>query len=325
MTDSDLALSVRPDRLSTVSDREVGIELKFDWEHGDLLRCERDLGAVLDGAGVDPSRVRSVHLPPGLEPRGDGVRMAVTRENRGAILDFVHGQLGAVPDAYLVAHPPKSFDYAAQFDLLASITASTGRALSIENTPDPSDWHTPEAMAFLAHRAATDPRLSDLWLTVDSAHLPRQAGGDAGTGKPRGSDPLAPDPGAVDAVERKARAEVPGIDDRTDPFEGVGERLPADAPALRAAVRDRPVDREYLPLLKTLLLCGDRVRGVHLNDPHTDTVPDVDPHREYPVLATCLDRHDGTVVFEAGDLWADPAALFDRIDRFREWDPDPLV
>lgn len=44
---TELVVSRRPEELHSVQGWEVGIELKFDWEHRDLLFGERDLGEFI--------------------------------------------------------------------------------------------------------------------------------------------------------------------------------------------------------------------------------------------------------------------------------------
>ena len=96
--DSDQVLvSLSPDELAVATQFEAGIELTFDWEHDALLSGERPLTDVIDTAGIDPSRIRSVHLPPGTTHRHG---MTVVPENRGKIIDFAHTQLTIVPEAY---------------------------------------------------------------------------------------------------------------------------------------------------------------------------------------------------------------------------------
>jgi hypothetical protein len=156
-----LLVSLSPDYLELASRFDANIELKFDWEHSNILSGERSLSGVLETAGVEPSRVRSVHLPPGTTHRHG---MTVTQENRGKIIDFVHSQMDAVPEAYLTAHPPKQFEYREQMRLLAELTSLTDREISIENLPDECQWHSIPELAYYAYLGRETGRLKEFWL-----------------------------------------------------------------------------------------------------------------------------------------------------------------
>ncbi|MFC7081276.1 hypothetical protein [Halorussus caseinilyticus] len=172
MLDPPIAVSLPPDRLSVAARVPGAVELKFSWDHRDLLVGESDLDARLDASGVEAHRIASVHLPPGTETRGDEVGMALTAANRGTIVDFVHGQLDRLRAATLVAHPPKKSGYDDAIPLLSNLLELTNREISVENTAVESPWHTPEDLGFVASLARRYRPLSDLRLTVDSAHLP---------------------------------------------------------------------------------------------------------------------------------------------------------
>lgn len=300
-----LLVSRRPADLRSVRDWPVGVELKLDWEHRDLLVGERDLGALLADAGIDPDRVESVHLPPGVGGGAKRVEMALTEANRGTIAAFVHDQLDAVPDAHLVAHPPKQFEYATQLELVATLVELTGREFAVENAAVESDWYTPEAIALFGHAGASYDRLDGLYLTVDSAHLPRSGPDER---------PLALDEAALAELDRRLDAAGLGLPD--------GFRATMDERLARAAASLPAEDvagSPYAPLLKTLALAGDRTREVHLNDPVTDGVPAVGTHDERPLLETVLARvvdASAAVVLEPGGLAA--PELRERVDALRE-------
>jgi hypothetical protein len=241
-----LLLSLSPDKLDVAHGRDHGIELKFDWEHRDLLLGDRSLAACIDEAGIDPDRIASVHVPPGTETRGDEVGMALTPANRGTIVDFVHDQLDVVPEAYLTAHPPKDFEYVAQLELIAEIASVTGREISVENTSVESDWYSPEAMAFIAYVTNHVDRFDDIYLTIDSGHLP--------TENPQHCQvPLDVDEAAIE--ELRSRIERSGYEfpddfeeSLRDRFEDRESELLGDSDRGNQAER---IDSEFLPLLKT--------------------------------------------------------------------------
>lgn len=298
-----LAVSMPPERLALAAERGWQVELKLSRRHEPLVRGERDLGAVLDAAGLAPGCVRSVHLPPGLHQQG-ATGMTLTRRNRADVLDFVHDQLGVVPDAHLVAHPPKRFDYADQIELFGTLLSSVRRPIAVENTPGPSDWHTAEDVALFGYLADREPSLSGLYAAVDSAHLP----------------PAGAGPGAIE-LDDDALAGV------ADQLREEGLQLPAgfreavvataaDTADHRSRLDVSPAAEPYFPLLRALSLAGRRVLEVHLNDPVADGAPQVHPHDDHSVLRVALSilrEHGGTVVVEDSSLLSDPVELARRV------------
>jgi len=296
---SRVLVSCRPEQLSQVRSRDFDIELKFDWEHEELLRGERSLEGFFEENGLDPGRVGSVHLPPGLGRGGGGVEMALTERNRGTINGFVHDQLSFVPEAYLVAHPPKDFEYTEQLHLISSLLEVTGREFAVENTSVESDWFTPEAIAFFAFVGAEYDRLDGLYLTLDSAHLPQEG---CGPGVDRS---------AVDELE--SRLDGVGLpagfrEELDQGLDRVESYLPEDL------TREDASTSPYYPLLKTLCLTGGRVKEVHLNDPVTDEVPELGS-RDRPLLDPVL-----RCVTEFGvSVTVEPESLSDQVfDRVRD-------
>ena len=307
-----LCVSLPPDQLSLAAHREYGIELKFDWEHHDLLAGETNLGEVIADAGIDPDRIQSIHLPPGLERRGDRIGMAVTRSNRAAIVEFVHEQLGVVPDAVLVAHTPKRFEYADLLDVIEGILAATDRRLTIENAAVESRWYRPEEIAFFAIAAESNPALDNLGLTVDSAHLPSPS---------VDASPFELDEEALETLENRLRDEGYALPEAY--VEQVVNRSPPDSDHWLVETNELRSEDPYAPLLKTLWLCNDRVWNVHLNDPQTDDVPRPDSRGvrtgtgSQVGLHTTLDQlrcHEATVVLEPGPLLGSPTDLHERVD-----------
>lgn len=300
MSSAPVAVSLPPDRLAVAQSLPADVELKFSWEDDELLLCERDLRAVLSAQRLDPSRVASAHLPPGTETRGRDVGMALTPANRGAIVDFVHSQLGSLPGVPLVAHPPKRLEHGEFVRLLRSLLDATGRRISVENAPVESAWYRPEQLAFFARLARAPGPLDGLRLTVDSAHLPSDVA------------PLsAYDERVVAALPPEA---PPGFAVGDGSFEGFLSRRLDGVPD---AALDAP-ESPYAPLAKTLSLLGDAVQSVHLNDPTTDAVPDPGGHGSHPVLEAALSllaAAGGQVVLEpGGDLLDDPRELRERVE-----------
>ncbi|USZ69233.1 hypothetical protein NGM10_05695 [Halorussus salilacus] len=300
MLDSPLSVSLPPEELSVARRVPGGVELKFSWRHRDLLVGERDLDALLDDAGVDAERIATVHLPPGTETRGGNVGMALTRANRGAIATFVHSQLSCLPAADLVAHPPKRAGYGESIPVLASLLDITDRTIAVENTSAESAWYAPEDLGFVAVLAERYEPLSDLRLTVDSAHLPRD-------GRPGVT------PERVDAIRERLGPDVPAV--ALDFERELRDRLPDEwDPSV--------VESPYFPLLASVHLAGQAVRSVHLNDPRDDGVPRLDPHADDPALdralAALADRGADVVVEPDAGLREQPEELRARVTALRD-------
>lgn len=298
-----LVVSVSPDKLEKVRSWNVDIELKFDWEHESLLRGDRDLETHLSDVGMDLHRICSVHLPPGIGRTRKDVEMALTKRNRGTITRFVHDQLEVVPDAHLVVHPPKSFSYIDQLEVIATVIDLTGREIAIENTSVESDWYTPEAIAFFGYAGQRYDRLEGLSLTIDTAHLPALDAPHV--------DAL--DPNAMSTLE-EALELPPGFETELDRrLENLKSWLPADQ--VLSDLNSHP----YGWTLRALCLAGDSVREVHLNDPVTDDVPAPSPHNKRPLLEAILNwahKHDVAVVLEPGST--STSELHERAMAIRE-------
>ncbi|WP_267643182.1 hypothetical protein [Haloarchaeobius amylolyticus] len=281
MTARPLSVSASPDALGAVAPRVDGVELKLDWEDVDALLTEQSVTAVCREQGVDPTKIRSIHLPPGTDRR---FGMVVAPGNTGTISEFTHRALGeAVVPEWLTAHTVRRFDYREHVDRLATITELTGFPVAIENTPDSSYFHAPEDLAFLALLTGAVDRLADTHLLVDTAHVDTDR------------THVEVDEAAIDAVlDRVSPERAENVADRfrefvTDNLAGTESPVPPSDP--------------WAPVLTTLYATGgDRVRAVHLNHPADDGLPNVG-HDAEPgldlVLEFCRD-HDVAVVLEPG-------------------------
>lgn len=305
-----ILLSVPVSSLEVATIVDVDIELKFDWEDFDILSGERHLLDVLQSVGVDQSRVASIHLPPGVKTRGRDIGMAATEANVGAILDFVHAQLAEFSDAFLVMHPPRAFDYGDQLSLFSRLCDLSGHRITIENPPGESYWSTPEDIAFFGFVGETYPDWSNLYVTVDSKHLP--------AGQPP-ANPLDPD-AVEDLFDRMEDIEGLDVASLRKAFGGhlvniINRRRPKDADCL-------PTDG-WAPLLNTLVLTGARVSSIHFNDPVDDGIPDLDGHETSPTLAAVrelLYEADASTVLEPNrGTYNHPDELRRSVESVREW------
>jgi len=293
-----LLLSAAPERFAHAASLADGIEAKLDWEHTESLSRDNTLTDVCATQGVPPDAVTSVHLPPGTtKPQG----LSVAPGNVGDISDFVHGAFGdRVHPRWLTVHTTRTFEYREHVERLATVTEVGGYPLAVENTPDTSCYHTPEDVAALAFLAQQVPRLDDVSVLIDTAHVATE----------RRS--LAVDDGAVEAVLGRA-------DDQ------LGDRMAA---GFRGFLRDNvkhvedgtdlgvappPKGSPWRPVFVTLAIVGgSRIRAIHLNDPTSDGLPETTRPADGLrwVLSFC-DEYDVAVVLEPGG--ADRASIAETI------------
>lgn len=305
MDPDSLLVSLSPERLPVAQRFDAGVELKFDWEHREILRGDRDLEAVIADQGVPPDRIRSVHLPPGTT---DAAGMTVTGANRGSILTFVHEQAGAVPDAHLTGHPPKRFDYAEYFGFLTELLDSIAHPVTLENLPDECPLRTAADIAYFAHAGRATDRLDDLYLTVDSAHFARQ-------------DPPTSSVRTIPETQWDRLREGVATDGRELPpeFRRRSERRLADNADEYLPGRADGDGSRWTPFARSVFVAADRTRSVHLNDPATDRPPLLGNHTLDPVLGGALDcvlDNGGCVVLEPGSL--PPSDVRNRVAALHE-------
>ncbi len=293
-------VSVTPDELDVASQYDFDVELDLDWGHERLLTGKDSLIERLAAYDVAPEQVKSIHLPPGTRTRGSRVGMAATPANRGAVGDFVHGQLGEFDDPFLVMHPDKDLSYTEQLPLLATYTDITGHDIAIENTASADHWRTPEDLAFYAWAAEERPELDRLHLTVDSAHFP------SASREADGYD--------HDAADHVCTALGDAYSDVADDYLSFLEERAPDG--VEVAAGD-----PYQPLARTLALAGDRVQSVHFNDPETNNLPRLRSRHEdggaYAAVEA-MAEHDVYTVLKPDALLDDPQRLSTRRDAVAE-------
>ncbi|MFP9191204.1 hypothetical protein ACLI4Q_06010 [Natrialbaceae archaeon A-CW1-1] len=235
--------------------------------------------------------------------------MALTEHNRGTISSFVHEQLTGLRDAHLVVHPPKQFAYTEQLELIATLLELTDRELAIENTSVPSDWYTPETIAFFGYVGSHYERLDGLYLTIDTAHLPSEI---------EKSGPLAIDQSAVSHLDNRLTVDGVNI-----PPEFIGE-MNTRLRRLESYIPDHYDLEEisslpYASVLRALCLAGNWTKEIHFNDPQTDLVPDPLSYENRPLFEAvleCAQDHGMAVVLEPGELRQ--KELFERVATFRD-------
>ncbi|GEM_PF-3088382 len=292
---SRLLVSRPPNNLQTFAESETLIEIKLSWEHEAILRGEKSLEDVLENQQISPARIPSVHLPPGIARGANGVRMALTYENRGAITSFVHEQLDVLPEARLVAHPPRKFNHGKQLELIASMTTEFNRTFAIENLPDRSDWYSLASIAFFAFAGREYDRLSRLELTIDTAHLP-----------PLESDPVESGLSGSGVDRLASRLSKGGLSIPPEFFEHVESRLSELTEVL--SPDHTTIDLQQTPFgptVTSLVLAGDRLSELHLNDPVTDELPILEGHARHPLFGTVLElakANDVDIVLEPHDV-----------------------
>lgn len=305
-----LLTSIPARRLELASRIGTDIELKLDWEDYSLLSNERSLLDALQEANLAPDRVRSVHLPPGLKTRGRKIGMAATRANVGAILDFVHAQLADLPDAFLVMHPPREFDFGDQLTLLKELCELTGREITIENPPDASYWYTPEDIAFFSFLGATYDDWSQLYVTVDSKHLPAD----------RSLDDAIDDEAMSVLYDRLCDSIGQDVEGLWKAFNG---DLVGNVSEFRSDDLESHPPSGWSPLLNTLVLSGPQVKSVHFNDPIEDGIPDLDGHNRSETLDAVRElvlAQEIFIVLEANrELFDRPNEFVERVAAVDQW------
>jgi hypothetical protein len=282
-----ILLSASPEYLACAGSLADGLEVKLDWKHTESLSSDNTLSEECEMQGVPPESITSIHLPPGTsQPQG----LSVAPGNVGDITDFVHSAFGErVEPEWLTVHTTRTFDYRGHVERLVTITEVGGYPLAVENTPDASCYHTPEDIAALAFLAEQVPRLDDVSILIDTAHV---------------------------AMERRALT----VDDRA--YESVLERADEQlrdqiSETFHQFLRDKvelikndpdlgvppPTEESpWRPVFVTLAIVGgSRIQAIHLNDPTTDGLPETKRPADGLrwVLSYC-DKHDIAVVLEPG-------------------------
>lgn len=288
-------ISTPPENLVSADGGAGGVELKLDWDHAERVSAEHTVADDCVEQGGDLAAVTSVHLPPGTtQPEG----MSVAPGNVGPIVDFTTQAFGdGIAPEWLTVHTARQFEYREHVERLATLTDLTGYSLAVENLPDPCYYHTPEDVATIALLAEQVPRLSDVSVLLDTAHVPmaRRA--------------AAIDDTAVEAVLERLSGPL---------HERMTEELPAFLESNLAACRrselgvDPPAEGSpWRPVYAALALIGGaQVRALHLNHPETDGLPIEDgrvPDGVRWILAFCR-SYDVAVVLEPGGADASDVA-----------------
>jgi len=276
-----------------------GIEVKLDWEHAARLSSGRQLADVCETQGVDADQLVSVHLPPGMN-RAHG--MSIAPGNTGTIIEFTHSAFGdEVDPEWLMVHTARRFDYREHTERLGTITDVTGYSLAVENTPDDSHYHDPEALALFGFLTERVDRLSNVYVLVDTAHVPDD----------RRS--FAVDESTLDGVPRRVDDEL------RRRIEGAfRDQLEENVAGIDV---DLPRHDSWRPAILTLhAVGGDRIRAVHLNDPDDDGLSGIghDTADGLDAVLRFCHRHDVTIVLKPGlagasEISATIAALQERL------------
>lgn len=310
MASERLVVSLSTNHLPFAAQLETGIELKLNWQDYELLSGERKLREVLSNSGVSLEQIKSIHLPPGLRTRGKDIGMAATQENVGSINDFIQGQLQDISNAHLVMHTPRKFDFDDHLSLLATLCNLTNRDISIENPPGTSYWRTPEDIAFFGYVGATADNWADLYLTIDSAHLPH----------PR----RRPEEIKKEAVETLfARIDQSVETDTHTIREEYMDYLDENITTLTPSEPEQFATDDWMPLLNTLVLAGNRVKSIHFNDPDNDGTPDLTHQREQSSLQAIREiiqsEHIYVVLEPDEEEFEQPHRLQQQVDEIANW------
>lgn len=278
-----ILLSASPEHFSHAASLADGIEAKLDWKHTESLSRGNTLSDECEMEGVSPESITSIHLPPGTsQPRG----LSVAPGNVGDITDFAHNAFGErVEPKWLTVHTTRTFDYREHVERLATITEVGGYPLAVENTPDASCYHTPEDIAALAFLTEQVPRLDDVSILIDTAHVAMER------------RTLTVDVRAFESVLERADEQ---LSEAFQQFLQDNVEHTNNDPDLDAA--PPPEESPWRPVFATLAIVdGSQIRAIHLNDPTSDGLPET----KHPadglrwVLSYCK-KHDIAVVLEPG-------------------------
>ena len=282
-----ILLSASPEYLARAASLADGLEAKLDWKHTESFSSDNTLSDECEMQGVPPKSITSIHLPPGTsQPRG----LSVAPGNVGDIIDFVHSAFGErVKPEWLTVHTTRTFDYREHVERLATITEVGGYPLAVENTPDASCYHTPEDIAALAFLTEQVPRLNDVSILIDTAHVAMERRA------------LTVDDRAFESVLERADEQL--RDQLSEAFQqflqdNVGHRK--NDPDLDAAPPTE--ESPWRPVFVTLsIVGGSRIQAIHLNDPTSDGLPGTKHPTDglWWVLSYC-NKHDIAVVLEPG-------------------------
>lgn len=302
-----LAISLHPDELELASTEDWSIELKLDWEDMDgETSSDKKISDLLNEHSISKDQLVDVHLPPGTSSSNPG--MSATRENIGAITDFSYNQLSGLEDPFMTTHPPKKFRYLDQLWVFHDLFENMEQEISIENTSDESDWYTPEAAAFFGFAGEQYSSFDNLFLTIDSAHLPQDDYVNQNFDqyydpsnqqvkdlmeKAEASEKwlFEVDYDRVEDIVQEINDDLDGRDNifPTQYLSYIGrnfqDTVESYFPDEEGVITNNSLTGDpYLPLLRTLSMTGGRVKSVHLNDPERNDVPTMEDYRDSEAL-----------------------------------------
>ena len=283
-----ILLSASPEHFSHAASLADGIEAKLDWKHTESLSRGNTLSDECEMEGVSPESITSIHLPPGTsQPRG----LSVAPGNVGDITDFVHNAFGErVEPEWLTVHTTRTFDYREHVDRLATITEVGGYPLAVENTPDASCYHTPEDIAALAFLTEQVPRLDDVSILIDTAHVAMER------------RKLTVYDRAIESVLEHTDEQL--RDQLSEAFQQfLRDNVKQSKNDSDLKVAPPPEESPWRPVFATLAIVGgSQIQAIHLNDPTSDGLPETQRPADGLrwVLSYC-NTHDIAVVLEPGD------------------------
>ncbi len=290
-----LILSTSIESLSHAANLADGVEIKLDWKHAESLSRDDTIEDRCSVERVPPESITSIHLPPGTsQPQG----MSVAPGNVGDIIDFVHRTFGeTINPRWLTVHTTRRFDYREHIDRLATVTEVSGFPLAVENTPDDSCYYTPEDIAALAFLSEQNPRLNDVSILIDTAHVPmdRRA--------------LTVDDTSFESVLE--RVDPQRRDQLSESFQQfLQANVEENKKNLDLGVAPPSEESPWRPVFVTLALVGgSRIQALHLNDPTTDGLPKTtNPTDGLRWVVSYCNKHDIVIVLEPGDADCDSIA-----------------
>jgi len=187
----------------------------------------------------------------------------------------------------LTVHTTRTFGYREHVERLATITEVGGYPLAVENTPDDSCYHTPEDIAALAFLTEQVPRLDDVSILIDTAHVAMERRA------------LTVDDRAYESVLERADEQL--RDQISETFQQfLWDNMEHSKNDLDLGVAPPTEESPWRPVFVTLAIVGgSQIQAIHLNDPTSDGLPETKRPADGLrwVLSYC-DKYDIAVVLE---------------------------
>jgi len=296
MDKENIAISLGVDELDIVNILDASAELKLNWEDiepGGAFEGDNTLSDILREQEVDGEDIYDIHLPPGTSSNPG---MSATRDNIINLVDFSYSKCRENEDIFFTTHAPKKYNFLEQMWVFDKLFRSMDtREISIENNSAVSKWYEKEQISFWGFCGDSLENMEDLYLTIDSAHLPQYDGENRSKEYPglrnkydnihRSVDPEVISEIARDLEDGEFTSDK-AIEDFLSYISKNVEKF--NETAERDYFREDHHSDPYLPLAQTVAMCGNRIKSIHLNDPETNNLPTINDYKRSDALQDTL-------------------------------------